>query len=307
MRIRTPENISFHYEVAGPFRRLWAYLLDVLIAVVGYWFLIFLCWMLFAFAIGPLIEYMGLSGIFDEIGGVLIGFVMIGQFLTFWFYGAYFETYFNGATLGKSILNLRVITVHGHAVDGTSAVLRNFFRLIDLFPMVPMSAILEIPEAGGFALPTGIFGLIVMTMNRRYQRLGDLVANTVVVNEERSRRPQLEDFTDPRVPKLAELIPASFFVSPSLARSLADYVDNRRTLNYQRSSEIANFVAVPLIERFGMPADTDGDLLLCALYFKVFVQQELGDSQEVTEGDLASIELGSNATAPSTVNDNPFL
>ena len=31
--IVTPENIAFHYQVAGPFRRFPAYLIDVLIRV----------------------------------------------------------------------------------------------------------------------------------------------------------------------------------------------------------------------------------------------------------------------------------
>ena len=30
----TPENIAFHYEAAGPFRRLPAYLIDVMIRIL---------------------------------------------------------------------------------------------------------------------------------------------------------------------------------------------------------------------------------------------------------------------------------
>ncbi|MEL7497090.1 MAG: RDD family protein [Planctomycetota bacterium] len=289
MRVNTPENISFQYEVVGPFRRMWAYILDILISLVGYWILIFVFWMVFAFVIYPLVNSMGLAPIFDELGGMLVGFVFIGQFLVFWFYGAFCETYFNGATLGKSILQLRVITVDGHAIDGTAATLRNFFRLIDMMPMVTLGALFEVEEFTGVALPTGMFGLLVMMLNRRYQRLGDLVANTVVVNEEKARLPNLAKFTDKRVPQLAEMIPDSFFVTPSLALAIADYVEHRSTLNYQRASEIASFLAVPLLERFRLPSDTDHDLLLCSLYYKVFVKQDLGGDESVAAKDFAAI------------------
>ena len=52
-----------------------------------------------------------------------------------------------------------------------------------------------------------------MTLTRKFQRLGDLVANTVVVNEDKGIQPQLATFEDERVPRLAEEIPTSFVVS----------------------------------------------------------------------------------------------
>jgi hypothetical protein len=40
-----------------------------------------------------------------------------------------------------------------------------------------------------------------------------------------------------------------------------------------RRTEIARYVAEPLCERFRLPPQTDPDLLLCALYHRVFVHE----------------------------------
>jgi hypothetical protein len=34
---------------------------------------------------------------------------------------------------------------------------------------------------------------------------------------------------------------------------------------------VASHLAQPLLERFGLPADTSYDLLLCALYYRTFI------------------------------------
>ena len=46
------------------------------------------------------------------------------------------ETYYNGRTFGKMTAGLRVISTDGQAIDGVQATLRNFFRWIDLMPVV---------------------------------------------------------------------------------------------------------------------------------------------------------------------------
>jgi len=193
------------------------------------------------------------------------------------------EAQYNGQTLGKRLTKMRVITTDGHAIDGVQATLRNFFRFLDVMPMVSVGTLFMIEPTDTqmdqilyFPLiPTGLFGLIMMTVSRKYQRVGDLVANTVVVNEELKRLPNLATFTDERVPQLAELIPTSFVVPPTMAKTIADYVDRRKFLPYQRASEIASHLARPLLEKFGIPLDTDHDLFLCALYHKTFSSAQL--------------------------------
>ena len=165
-----------------------------------------------------------------------------------------------------------MLSADGHAIDGAQAMLRNLFRLIDLMPLISIGALFEISEIPPqIGLPTGIFGLIAMSISPRFQRLGDLVAGTMVVTEDTSQDPHVQTFADSRVPQLAEIIPSSFYVSNSLGKAVAAYAERREQLGIARSGEIAAKLAGTLCEEFGLPADTDPDLLICSLYYKIFV------------------------------------
>ena len=236
--------------------------------------------------------------------------VAIGYFLVYWFYGAYTETYFNGQTLGKRMTGMRVISTDGHAIDGVQATLRNFFRLLDIMPLVPLATLLnmepmspgEMPDgimellAMVVMFPTCLFGLIAMMLSPKFQRLGDMVAGTVVISESRKHKPELAKFLDDRVPLLAELIPTSYVVPSSMASVIAEYVERRKYLPYQRVSEIASYLAGPLIEKFGLAKDTDHDLFLCALYYKTFVSDQASDDAPM------SMMIPGSAT-PATIRE----
>lgn len=286
LRVTTPENISFQYQLAGPFRRVLAYFLDILVSVVGYIVCAVAIYLLIVFAIMPLAAAIGGAAFVEAALGMLTGFVLIGFFLVFWFYGAVMETYFNGQTLGKRWTQLRVLSANGHSIDGVQATLRNFFRWLDIAPIVAIATLLQIDGPAAGNIPTCLFGLIIMTISSKYQRVGDLVAGTVVISETTRPQPHLAIFTDERVEGLAELIPSSYVVPPSMARAIAEYSDRRRFLPFQRASEIAGHLARPLIEKFGLLPDTDHDLFICALYYKTFANLQNGDAYE----QLTSVE-----------------
>src|SRR4051812_49990755 len=79
IHVITPENIAFEYRLAGPFRRLPAFLLDLCIGAAGF----------IALAIGiPMTvamasEYLPVAGLF------LLGFIVL------WFFGVLFLTVYN--------------------------------------------------------------------------------------------------------------------------------------------------------------------------------------------------------------------
>ena len=270
--VETPEKISFQYQLVGPFRRIVAYGLDILFSMVGYTIVVVIIGLFFAFLagytqgtfIGSMINTLA------EISGAII---LIGYFLVYWFYGALMEAWYNGQTLGKMITKHRVLSQNGHAIDGVQALLRNFFRLLALFPIIPfplatLSFVIDAPAV----VPTGLFGLAAMAVSGKFQRLGDLVAGTIVVVDERKWVPELATFTDPRVEQLADELPSDFSPSQSMLRTLADYVDRRRYLSPETNQDMAKGLAVRMLERFRLPADTDYDLLLCAMYYNAFMQ-----------------------------------
>ena len=276
-RVMTPENIAFEYQLAGPFRRIVAYVADILISLVGFGMVAFAVWMGFLFLFDN-------TFVADELWGLLAFMTLVLWFLIYWFYGAVAETYMNGQTFGKRICGLRVMTVDGHAIDGVQATLRNFFRLLDMAPPASIPASLGAVSAEPLGLaflldimPTCLIGLIAMTINKRYQRIGDMVAGTMVIHEEPRRLSKVAEFSDPRVASLAELIPPTFVVSAKLSRAISEYVDSRAKLAPQQANEIAVHVARPLLQRFGIPTNTDADLFVCALYFRTFAGQPSDD------------------------------
>ncbi|MDG2384385.1 MAG: RDD family protein [Pirellulaceae bacterium] len=254
----TPENISFQYQVAGPFRRFPAFLIDLAVRI-GIW-------------LGSAL-LMTMTGLFGSGGGEF-GFAiwLVLWFVMEWFYGGLLETFWNGQTVGKRLLGLRVLRVDGQPINGLQAVMRNILRLVDLMPVIPMGAWAGVE--GGIALPTCLIGLLTPVFNPRFQRLGDLVCGTMVVVEERGWLISSAKLDDPRVEQLAAELPASFQVTRKLGFALASYVDRRRVLSPARRQEIAAHLGGLLISKLNLPATTSYDLLLCSLYRRTFEEKE---------------------------------
>jgi len=288
----TPENISFEYQLAGPFRRLPAYLIDLgtrwaMIAVVGFAFLL-----------------LGASSNIPSLGSFLLAAAMVLYFVLSWFYGAWLETYFNGRTIGKWACGLRVICVDGRPIDGTRAVVRNLVRVIDMSPFVPASLIFD--DAFSFILvPTGLIGFIAAMCTTRMQRLGDLAAGTMVVVDERNWRIPITTIDDPRAMALALTIPTSYRVSRSMARTLAIFSERRAYLSPGRRREVASYLTKPLCVKFNFRADTDPDLMMMALYCVTFLSDPRTDAAELSKG-VTPVRLAAERDE-STSREEPNL
>ncbi len=254
----TPENIAFEYQLAGPFRRLPAYLIDLAVRWLLLFAFLFTLWLL-----GAMIDI-------GALGPLLLATTFLAYFLFTNFYGTVLETYFNGRTVGKWACGIRAIDIDGGPITGKRAFLRNLIRVADLAPYAALNQIDE-SVAPIFFMPTGMIGLVSMLVTRRMQRLGDLAAGTMVIVDERIWRVPTAEVEDPRVPALASYIPADFRVSRTMARTLAIYAERRHYLTPPRRREIARHLAVPLIDRFAFRTDIDPDLLLVALYYQTFL------------------------------------
>jgi len=267
----TPENIAFEYQLAGPFRRLPAYAIDIAIRWVV------MAVVLFTFLFLSLLN-------FSLLGPFLTAALFLTYFLVSWFYGTIMETYFNGRTVGKWATGIRVIDIDGKPIDGKRAMIRNLLRVADFAPIAAISSVAE-GVSPIFVIPTGMIGLGMMVSTRRLQRLGDLAAGTMVIIDQRSWRLPIAKVEDPRVPALASFIPVDYRVSRSMARTLAVYTERRDYLTPDRRREVARHLSVPLIDRFDFRHDIDPDLLMYALYYRTFLTDS---SDEVPDlGPLA--------------------
>lgn len=271
-----PENILFHYEAAGPFRRLPAYAIDLVIRLA----IMALLWVLGLMLVALLDALVGAG---EQAIFLLQAVAGVTWFLLQFFYGGLFETFMNGQTPGKRLLGLRVLNTDGEPINALQAIGRHWFLVIDFMPWISLAVIAQVVrdtfdapfEVAPFMaqvgiIPTFFIGVVVMMFSRRFQRIGDWVCGTMVVVETRHRRFDLVKLQDQRIYELAGRIPANFDVGRSLARSLSLYVDRRRMFSSRRREEMARPLAAPLTELFRLPENTSGDLLLCALYHKTF-------------------------------------
>jgi hypothetical protein len=109
-----------------------------------------------------------------------------------------------------------------------------------------------------------------MFLTERFQRLGDLAAGTMVVVEERPRGRKVPRVEDPGVKRLAALLPRRIEAGPELSRALSDYISHRPRFGRARREEMATPLARPLRRRYNLPDNAPADVVLCAVYDRVF-------------------------------------
>lgn len=271
--IQTPENIQFEYRIAGPFRRLPALVIDFVVRMM----IILAGYIGFVTFSATLQSATGLS-ITAEIG-ILIA--MVFDFLLLWFYGAIFETYWNGQTPGKWACQIRVISTDGRPINAFQATVRNLLRPADFMPFLSLEVFSsEFPPA--YIIPTFLVSLICMSVTKRFQRMGDLAAGTMVVVNERSWVPTKVKLEDPRMMSLSEYIPANYRLTSTMAKAIALYVERRSRIPMARRLELASYLAAPLLKQFGFREDTSADLLLCAIYYREFVSKDAFTNESKT-------------------------
>ncbi len=267
IEIVTPENIAFQYRLAGPFQRLPAFLIDKFVQLIVMFVAFFMLTITF-----------GIVG----LPGLGMGTLFVLFFALSWFYGGVFETLWNGQTPGKRMLRLRVLSTDGQPINALQAMLRNFLRSIDWLP--------------SFYL----LGFLSAFWNDRFARLGDLTCNTMVIVEEPPYAVSAIKISQRDVLEMASRLPVRVEVTRSLALALSSYVARRRFLPWARRVQIARHVGEPLRARYDLPAGVSYDLLLCALYHKVFFADVVDQpgTAEVAGSPFATSPPVQEAAAP---------
>jgi uncharacterized RDD family membrane protein YckC len=177
--------------------------------------------------ISGLMFFVGLLIPFVSVSGLPIGIYLVGLFLIEWGYGCLFEGLWNGQTPGKKAFRLRVMKVEGYAIGFHEAMLRNLLRAADILP--------------------------VLLCNGRMQRIGDLVAGTIVVREKRQKlRDEL-----PGLRSVEPFPPGSFRNGYQPSERTLDVMDSlfrrRGVLGRGRVEEIARILADPLARQLTDP------------------------------------------------------
>ena len=151
--IITPEAVVLELETAGIASRVFSGLIDAAIQVVLYIVLV----------LATLVAVSGGKGVTTQASAAVAGFVL---FLVVFMYPLVSELVGRGRTIGKMAMGLRVVTIEGAPIRFRHAALRTMGGLVDKW--VP---------PGGLVGTTFVLG----TPNR--QRIGDLLAGTLVIRD----------------------------------------------------------------------------------------------------------------------------
>jgi uncharacterized RDD family membrane protein YckC len=222
--VETPERIRFRYRTAGPVRRSFAYLVDLLIRGA----------VLLLLVLGMTLG-LGRGLRKDDVATASQGLFLLLAFVLEWGYYVLCETLWQGASPGKRLFSLRVVKEGGFPIGFLDSVLRNLLRAADFLPM-------------GYVL-----GATVMATDGRSRRLGDRVAGTMVIVEDRVRVGGPLRLDPPAAAAEWDGWPARLPLSAPEREALELFL-RRRDLSEARRRELAEMVAPLWARRMGVPA-----------------------------------------------------
>lgn len=243
LSVETPEQIDINFQKAGIGSRFYAALLDTLLIML-------------IVLIGTYVNEKFINELQNTLGRWFAAVGMIVVFALFWGYYMVFEITTNGQSPGKLALGLRVIKEGGYPINFADSAIRNLVRVVDFLPFCYGA------------------GLLVMLINRNWQRLGDLAAGTLVVKAPRKN----QEFTDITSKKSTpsiyissqEFLYADWIQLDAVTESeldmIREYLSRRPVLSTPRRFELAQTIGRPIAEKMGGQGTIRYDKFLEEIY-----------------------------------------
>ena len=167
--IETPERVPLHFALASIGNRFLACAVDHALQSLAVVALVFLLLLFLGSGVSQAAD------VFREAPKWAQALFIVALFVVWSGYFVLFEWAWSGQTPGKRWMKLRVIREDGRPVTFWEAAARNLLRAFDAEPF-----------------PFYSIGLVAVFVSRRDQRVGDMVAGTVVVREREAQAPTFE-------------------------------------------------------------------------------------------------------------------
>jgi uncharacterized RDD family membrane protein YckC len=229
LSFETPERVALSLPVAGLGDRAFAHLVDLV--------LLFLAWVVI------LVVYSAAGDLLRDLQALSIPaqiLAVVAVLLSGWGWDVAWEVLWRGQTPGKRALGIRVVRADGAPVGLPESLVRNLSRAAEL-PLGYAPAILAV------------------ALSRRRQRLGDVLAGTIVVRE---RRYDLSRY-GPGAEAAARFAflrgRATALLAPGEFDRLADFLRRRPGLDAEPRARVARRLAGALAARAGIAAPSDAD------------------------------------------------
>lgn len=202
--IEIAEGVQIQLKPAGPCVRMAAYALDLLYFVVA------------MIVLSIVVTVLG--SVFGE--GVGSGFLSLAFFLLNWFYFVWYEVR-RGDSPGKKTMGLKVVTTSGATPTFGASMLRNLLRFADFLPF-------------GY-----LFGVVTCLSNRNFQRIGDLVADTLVVYDAKPTKQQKADALNTLLKNPISHLAPRAVLNREEQFSLVQFLDRSELWSPSRKEELA--------------------------------------------------------------------
>lgn len=152
LSINTTQNVKINFKAASAGERIGSHFIDfgIKIAyVIVIWSIVF--------------YWLQLDRLLDSLDSWSRMTILLLLYLPVIIYSITLESIFEGQTIGKKIVKIKVVKIDGYQAGFGDYLMRWFFRLIDL------------------SIFFGIIALVTVIMSKKGQRLGDMVAGTAVI------------------------------------------------------------------------------------------------------------------------------
>jgi uncharacterized RDD family membrane protein YckC len=243
IKVRTPESVELEFTLAGIGNRTIALIVDYLIwgaLLIG----VLMVWLILS---------VQLQQYFPNTRNLEVWLTAISILLSFAIYTGYFvlfETLWHGQTPGKRYTKIRVIRDDGQPVGAAQAILRALVRPIDDIAFI---------------------GMLLIILTKREKRLGDLIAGTLVVQEQRPIS-SANFKLSPEADSLANQLLATQNIGLLLPDDFAvirEYLQRRSMLDNRAKNDLSLKLARQvrdLLEMKELPFEMTADLFLEAVY-----------------------------------------
>jgi uncharacterized RDD family membrane protein YckC len=182
LQINTTQNVNINFTAASIGERMLAYVIDIVIKIaylLGFGYIIF--------------DVFNFDDVFYELDGWSQQAVYVIFALPVLFYTLTLESIFEGQTLGKRIMKIKVVKIDGYQSSFPDYLIRWSLRALDMIMF-------------------GVVGLITIVSSKKSQRLGDMAAGTSVISLKSNvniSHTILEELDDSYVPTYPNVIKLS--------------------------------------------------------------------------------------------------
>lgn len=145
-QIESAQNVTIQQNAANLWDRILAFLIDLIIII--------------AYAV---LTSIAMNGLGLQRADFWVYSLIIG--LPIFLYHLFFETFWDGQSLGKAALKIRVVKLDGATPSFSDYLIRWLLRFVDI------------------SMTSGAIAVVTILLNGKGQRLGDLAAGTTVITE----------------------------------------------------------------------------------------------------------------------------